>query len=227
MKLGIGQLTNSLLSLFLKSNCPLCDRATDATLCQYCQRQLQRCQLKHPSQFWQGELPVFVWGHYGGVLKRAIAALKYENHTQLARPLGFWLGEAWLKSTAAQQRKKLTVIPIPIHPSKRQQRGFNQAELLAKSFCQFTGYQYQPHGLERVRETEAQFGLSAKERSQNLTEAFAVGKRFGKRSHHSPVLILDDIYTTGATARSATEVLRKQGIAVYGILAIASSKQGR
>jgi predicted amidophosphoribosyltransferase len=54
-----------------------------------------------------------------------------------------------------------------------------------------------------------------------------VGKRFGKRSHHSPVLILDDIYTTGATARSATQVLRQQGITVYGIVAIASSKQGR
>jgi predicted amidophosphoribosyltransferase len=86
MGTGIQRLKNGLLALFLKSNCPLCDRPTPVELCEYCQRQLLGCQLKNPSHFWQEELPVFVWGNYTGVLKRAIAALKYENQPQLAVP---------------------------------------------------------------------------------------------------------------------------------------------
>jgi ComF family protein len=226
MGMGIQKLKNGLLALFLKSTCPLCDRPADVDLCEYCQRQLLRCQLKHPSNFWQGELPVFVWGTYGGALKRAIAVLKYENQPQLARPLGHWLGQAWLKSPLATRAKKLTVVPIPLHPTKLQQRGYNQTELIAQSFCEFTGYKQQPRGLERVRATEAQFGLSMQQREQNLADAFVIGKSLSNPQTASPVLLLDDIYTTGATARSAAQALHRQGIPVYGIVAIASSKPG-
>ncbi|HEY9633323.1 MAG TPA: ComF family protein [Coleofasciculaceae cyanobacterium] len=224
---GIQKLKNGLLALFLKSKCSLCDRSADTEFCEYCQRQLLRCQLKNPSNFWQGELPVFVWGNYGGVLKRAIAALKYENQPQLARPLGHWLGQAWLKSPAATRAKKLTVVPIPLHRTKQQQRGYNQAELIAQSFCDFTDYKHQPLGLERVHATEAQFGLSVQQREQNLADAFMIGKRLSQRPTASAVLLLDDIYTTGATARSAAQILQRQGIQVYGIVAIATSRRGQ
>lgn len=224
MGTGIEKLKNGLLALFLKSKCPLCDRPAEVDLCEYCQRQLLRCQVRTPTAFWQGELPVFVWGTYSGVLKRAIAALKYENQPQLARPLGHWLGKAWLKSPAASKVKKITVVPIPVHPKKLQQRGYNQAQLIAQSFCEFTGYKQQPLGLERIRATEAQFGLSAQERSQNIADAFIVGKSFQKTPPTSPVLIVDDIYTTGATVHSASQTLRQQGIQVYGVVAIATSK---
>jgi ComF family protein len=185
---------------------------------------LLRSQLQNPSKFWQGELPVFVWGAYGGILKQAIAALKYENQPQLARPLGQWLGETWLKSPAATRAKKLTVVPIPLHSAKLQQRGFNQAELISRSFCDFTHYKHQPLGLERIRATDAQFGLSRQQREQNLSDAFVIGKSLLKHLPTSPVLLVDDIYTTGATARSAIQAFRRQGIEVYGLVAIASSK---
>ncbi len=218
------KLKNALLSLFLKSNCPLCARPTDAELCEYCQRQLKRYQLNQPSYLWQGQLPVFVWGNYGGILKRALAALKYDNQPNLARPMGHWLGEAWLKSPAAKNNKKFIAVPIPLHCTKLQQRGFNQAELIAQSFCEFTGYKQQPHGLERVRVTEAQFGLSGQQRAENLADAFAVSKNLRKRPPTSPVLLVDDIYTTGATVNSAAQILRQQGISVYGVVAIATPK---
>jgi ComF family protein len=224
MGTGIQTLKNGLLALFLKSNCPLCARPAKVEFCEYCQRQLLRCQLTNSSNFWQGELPVFVWGSYGGALKRAIAALKYENQPQLARPLGHWLGEAWLKSAAATQTKKLTVVPIPLHRTKLQKRGYNQAALIAQSFCEVTSYKQQPLGLERVRATEAQFNLSQQQREQNLADAFFIGKSLSQHSTASPVLLLDDIYTTGATVRSAAQTLRRQGIPVYGLVAIATSR---
>jgi len=225
MGTGIQTLANGLLNLFLKSNCPLCDRPAEAEWCESCQRQLLRCKLSTPMAFWQGDLPVFVWGTYGGTLKRAIATLKYNNHPQLARPMGQWLAQDWLHSTVATSAQKFTVIPIPLHSSKLQKRGYNQAQLIAQRFCEVTGYQHQPKILERFRETEAQFGLSQSEREQNLANAFVVGKSTQKISSISPVLLVDDIYTTGATIRSAAQTLRNRGIPVYGVVAIASSKQ--
>ncbi|AFZ17659.1 ComF family protein [Allocoleopsis franciscana] len=224
MSTSIERLKDGLLALFLKPNCPLCDRPAESEFCTFCQRQLQRCQLTTPGDFWKGELPVFAWGNYGGVLKRAIATLKYDNQPQLARPLGHWLAQSWLKSPVATPVKKLTVVPIPLHPLKLKKRGYNQAELIAQNFCDVTGYKHQPLGLERIRETEAQFGLSAQAREQNLADAFRISKSFGKHLPNSPVLLIDDIYTTGATVRAAAQILQRQGIQVYGVAAIATSK---
>ncbi|WP_250124463.1 ComF family protein [Chroococcidiopsis sp. CCMEE 29] len=212
-----------LLNLFLESNCPLCQRPTAKEFCQDCTTQLQRCKLPQSSYLWQGKLPVFAWGTYGGTLKRAIASLKYENQPQIARPLGYWLAQAWLNSQLASNQ--LSVVPIPLHVDKQKQRGYNQAALLAQSFCDLTGLQLQQQGLERIRGTEAQFGLSVSEREKNLAMAFQAGPEFRRYRPAKPVLLLDDIYTTGATARSAAQTLRALNIRVYGVVAIAASQK--
>ncbi len=214
-------MSSYLLNLFLESNCPLCQRPTSKEFCLDCARQLQRCQLQQPGFLWHGQLPVFAWGIYGGTLKRAIAVLKYENEPQIAKPLGHWLAQAWLKSQLAS--KALIVVPIPLHANKQKQRGYNQATLLAQSFCDITRLQLQQRGLERIRATEAQFGLSALDREKNLAMAFKLGSEFRHRHPTKPVLLLDDIYTTGATARSAAQTLEKLGIPVYGLVALAQA----
>ena len=203
----------NVLSLFLESRCPLCDRSTPASVCEFCQRQLRQCQLKNPCRYWQGDLPLFAWGVYRGPLKRAIAALKYSDHHQLGNLLGGWLGQAWLNSPCART-KRLTVVPIPLHPQKLQTRGFNQAELIARSFCKVTGYSLQPHGLQRVRETEAMYTLTGNQREKNLQNALRVDQQWRNRS--SAVLIVDDIYTTGTTVKEAAQILRLQRIKVFG-----------
>jgi predicted amidophosphoribosyltransferase len=86
------------------------------------------------------------------------------------------------------------------------------------------------HGLRRDRATEAQFGLTPEARQQNLADAFCVDQRFSKRElsrteTSRTVLLVDDIYTTGTTARSAVQVLRQSGISVGGILAVAKAVQ--
>jgi ComF family protein len=146
--------------------------------------------------------------------------MKYDNQPNVARPLGYWLGEAWLNSQHSS--KQLVIVPIPLHASKQKERGYNQAALIAQSFCEITGNAYKPNALERVRETTAQFGLSATEREKNLVSAFRVGADFRHRPD-APVLLVDDIYTTGATARSAVQTLRQSGIAVYGLVAVATT----
>lgn len=210
-----------LLNLFLESHCPLCQRPTSEEFCQDCARRVQRQDLPLLTSLGQGQLPIFAWGVYGGILKQAIAALKYENRPQLARPLGHWLAKSWLNSQLASTQ--VIVVPIPLHADKQKQRGYNQAALLAQSFCELTMLQLQQRGLERIRATEPQFGLSAPEREKNLAMSFGLGPGFRRHRPTSPVLLLDDIYTTGATIRSAAQTLQQQGIAVCGIVALATT----
>ena len=213
------------LNLFLQSNCPLCQRPNQSEFCPSCTKQLQKCRLNDPRFLWKEQMPVFAWGGYGGILKRAIAVLKYNNCPEVARPLGQWLGETWLeKSLLLEQR--IVVVPIPLHPSKQKIRGFNQAELIAKSFCETTGLKLKTRGLQRVRETQAQHSLSIGQRETNLADAFEVGIEL-RRHSNSPILLVDDIYTTGATARSAATTLCNSGITVIGLATIAAGVKSR
>lgn len=214
---------NGFLNLFLKPNCPLCNRPADAQLCHDCERQVRRCQFRCGTQVRQ-EVPVFIWGEYKGALKRAITTMKYHNHPEIAQPLGSWLGQTWLKF-AELPFNQVVVVPIPMFAEKQKKRGFNQAELISRSFCQVTGLPLKSKGLERVRQTEAQFGLSAKQRQENLKDAFCLGPDLRRRSSASSVLIVDDIYTTGATVQAAIQVFKQYKIPVVGVVAIATTKK--
>jgi ComF family protein len=211
-----------LLSVFLQSPCPLCNRPAENIVCVYCQKQLESCQLTNPSHLWRGNLPLFAWGVYDNKLKQAIATLKYNNQSQVGILLGQWLGNAWLVNPVSKKISKLTVVPIPLHRERLKTRGFNQAETIARGFCQRTGYSLQPQGLVRVRDTETMFGLAPEQRKQNLKHAFAVGKIWQQQPPKSPILLLDDIYTTGTTVREAARVLHNRGIEVCGVAVIAT-----
>jgi ComF family protein len=225
---NLNRLVKSILNLWFKPNCVLCDRPAKDIICEYCQRQLQQCQLANPDKFWLQEVPsLFVWGAYQGTVKRAIAQMKLsqgQNCPELSKPLGQWLGESWLKSPLSAG-KKFTVVPIPSDPQRLKERGFNQAELLARSFCDITGYPCQSQGLTRSRPTKALYGLSIEQRKQELNQAMRLGAAFRDRPPQNPVLLVDDIYTTGTTCREAQRVLQQHKIPVYGIVAIATTKK--
>ncbi|MBE9144384.1 ComF family protein [Planktothrix mougeotii] len=212
----------ALLNLFLKPNCPLCNRPANTELCDYCQRQLLRCRFPQGTKF-ATEIPLCVWGQYKDVLKRAIAALKYNHHTELAKPLGYGLAETWLSTP--REMSSVTVVPIPLHATKLKKRGFNQAELLAKSFCEITGLSLAAHGLERIKDTEALHELSPEQRFKKMQSVFNLGQDFRRRRPPGSVLILDDIYTTGATIKAAIDQFQHAKIPVVGVVAIATTQK--
>jgi ComF family protein len=212
-------------NVLLESHCPLCQRSTPEVFCLDCQRQLESEKLANPAQLWSGSLPVFSWGRYAGALKRAIVALKYDRKPEIARCLGNYLGQVWSLASAnraARSQPNIIVVPIPLHRDKLKQRSYNQAELLAEAFCQRTGLSLQRQGLERQRVTDAQFGLSLEQRAENLRGAFRLGCRWHGLPNCS-VLLLDDIYTTGATARAAAEAFSEARISVCGIVTVAQA----
>jgi ComF family protein len=208
------------LSLFLKSNCPLCDRSATVVFCQYCQRQIQECQLTQPERYWHGDLPLFAWGKYEGAVKRSIGKLKYDGQRSIADFYGECLADGWRKF-APSIPTKLIAMPVPLHPDKLAIRGFNQAELIARKFCQLTGAKLDL-SLHRTRSTVAQFGLSKTARRSNVEGAFALVNSSLKPG--DTVLAIDDIYTTGATVREIATILRSHQINVCGVAVVATGR---
>lgn len=209
-----------LLSVFLESRCLFCSRSTPKSLCQYCQQKLFSYQLSDNNRlsYWQ-DLSLFAWGKYEGQLKRAIALMKYQKQPDIGRLLGQLLGNVWLSNGLIKPQQKFTVVPIPLHSSKLNDRGFNQAELIARGFCQITGYVLNSQALIRVQDTAAMYDLSPEERVKNLKNAFQIGHKLPKH----PVLMLDDIYTLGTTIRESAQILRQQRIKVIGAVVVAKS----
>jgi ComF family protein len=208
-------------NLFLKPKCPLCERTATHILCKYCQRQIEECKLAQPDRYWHGDLPLFAWGKYEGAVKRSIAKLKYDGHRSIAALYGELLADSWQKFPPSDIPAKLIAVPIPLHPEKMASRGFNQAVLIARRFCQVTGAKLDL-SQQRTRSTVAQFGLSNSARQENVADAFALVK--SALQPGATVLLIDDIYTTGATVRSAASVLRSSQINVYGVAAIATGR---
>lgn len=209
--------------LWLQPTCCLCHRPGPKALCPYCWRQLQACGAPTPATLEPEALRVLVWGRYESTLKQAIAALKYEGHRTLADPLGRALGHRWL-ATPFPTRNPPLIVPIPLHRDRQRERGFNQAELLGKGFCRQTGLTLVSQGLHRQRATAPQFGLGAAARQENLAQAFTLGPGLRRHPSPQPIVLLDDIYTTGTTVRAAAALLRRHGWPVAGVVAISRSQ---
>ena len=101
------------------------------------------------------------------------------------------------------------VCPVPLHPRRQRERGFNQSELLARSLAAHFGAELAPHLLARVRDTAPQIDLPRAERQANVRGAFAVPKP--EKAAGKSVLVVDDVFTTGATLRECARVLRRAG----------------
>lgn len=193
--------------------CATCQRPTRDVFCKDCDQQLQACKLLQRTLVVDG-LTVISWGRYEGLLKQALTRLKYKHQPEIAQALGLQLGQGWLEMPKVNFQP--LVVPIPLHHSREVQRGYNQAQLIAQSFCHITGLKLVNNCLERIRATEAQFGLPAQERLQNVNAAFRIRSHFSKQRYPQPILLIDDIYTTGATIQSATKTLTKANLKVMG-----------
>jgi ComF family protein len=168
------------------------------------------------------------YGAYEDELRGMVHLLKYEGLSQIARLLGRRLAVtiAMLDGAAA---KELTVIAVPLYPAKERARGFNQSVLIAEvAVAELRRgdaawkLRLERSALKRVRDTESQFALSPKERRENLRGAFAVTNSAAIRNRE--VLLVDDIYTTGATARECARVLRQAGAAKVWVATVSRAQ---
>jgi len=169
------------------------------------------------------------YGIYQGRMKAAIHALKYDRLYPAARTLGRMLAQA-IAQLAGEAPAEMLVIPVPLHRSKFADRGFNQARALAEQALRSLRKSH-PHWrltlasstLMRLRATESQAGLSPHQRRLNVRGAFTVSDPEAVRLKH--ILLIDDILTTGATARAAALTLTRAGAASVWVATLARARR--
>jgi ComF family protein len=129
---------------------------------------------------------------------------KYERDVSLAAVLA-----GWLVRHCPRDRTYDIVIPVPLHRDRLRWRGFNQAVLLARPLARAWDVPHDPFVLARTRHTAPQVGLDERERRRNISGAFGVRRPSAVRERS--VLLVDDVYTTGATLEECAHVLRRAG----------------
>lgn len=152
---------------------------------------------------------------YNDVMARSIAMFKYHNRREYAKVYAkemYRCCSRFLKSCAPE-----VILPVPIHRQKKRQRGFNQAELVAKELGKLLNVPVDADYLIRKAKTIPQKELTRQQRKRNLKEAFEVSKD-GK--YYKRVLLIDDIYTTGATMDAVSEILRENQTKIIFFLTI-------
>ncbi|MCP4679724.1 MAG: ComF family protein [Deltaproteobacteria bacterium] len=152
--------------------------------------------------------------HYGGAAAEAILRFKYGKAPHLGRPLGRLLALA-----AGDVQRPDLVAPIPLHPKRLRDRGFNQSTLLARPVAAAVKASFHPELLKRVRDTGSQTGLSRAERTNNLKGAFSVSN--AAKVSGSRVLLIDDVVTTTTTVREAALTLTRAGARSIEVLSLA------
>ena len=165
-------------------------------------------------------------GAYGGVLLDAIHLFKYHHRAYLSTTLSDLLAGGEYsdgKSDDSDYKKFDILVPVPLHKWRLYERGYNQALLLCRGLSMSWGIPINYKDLIRSRWTEPQIKLSPKERIKNVSGAFEVSKRGisdgafdGKR-----ILLVDDVYTTGATASECARILKGAGARYVGVLTLA------
>lgn len=228
-----------ILEMIYPSRCPLCGQLADAKdpdaqvcdicrseltyvgsdYCMKCGKPLQKSEdeycfdcMKRKHVFEQAR-SVF---SYRGSVRKSLYRFKYANcrtyasfySTEIMNVLGRWIRE----------KKPDLIVPVPVHKKKLRRRGYNQASLIASGISECLGIEMNSRCLVRVKNTLPQRQLSASDRNKNLANAFEVR---GEAVQGKRILLVDDIYTTGATADATASVLKKAGALEIWVVCVA------
>ena len=232
---GAALIAQSLFTAFFPSDCRLCSTPLTnisrlpvcpscllamiplaGSTCEICGERLDPNPVEENNQLCpacQESRPHFVkaaaYGAYDGELRELIHLLKYEQVEPAAGVLGQMLAHAIQKLGPIAD--SILVVPVPLYRSKRRERGFNQAELIARAALKGAALrcELRPDALERTRPTVSQIGLTRAQRIENIRGAFRVPHL--NRVAGREVLVVDDVLTTGTTASECARVLRKAG----------------
>lgn len=200
----------ALLDLIFPPACEVCRGKCEEPLCPDCFSQIKLLQPQYD---------VYAAAPYDGVVKRSLHRFKFQKRKKLVRPLGIVLVKYIHSQNHVIKIEEMHgVVPVPLHLKRLRERGFNQVELLAEIINRY--YEVPVvRALERTRNTRAQFDLPRAERIANVKGAFKVTDP--KSVFNRNLLLLDDIYTTGATTAECAKALKIAGARRVEVLTLA------
>ena len=161
----------------------------------------------------------------GGYLQDLLHKLKYHHLKGVGLELGYLLGSDFLHGRSQDEldeiyNSKPLIIPVPLHRSKKRKRGYNQARALGEGVSKSTGWDIIESGaIKRIKKTKTQTGLNLKQRSENLRGAFQIADP--EPIEKGFAIIVDDVFTTGATTFELARTIHETTGKKSGILTVA------
>jgi ComF family protein len=216
---GALRIWGAALDLLYPPRCAGCGQL-DTPWCAGCQRRLDQAEgmlrLDAPPPLTASA----AGGWHEGLARDAVHALKFEA----CRAMADVLGERMAAALRAQSWPAELLIPVPLHATRLKERGYNQAEWLAEAVASRSGLACVPHALVRNRSTPHQVGASAAERRANMVGAFEPAGDALRGRH---IVLLDDVFTTGATLQACAQAALSGGaLSVYSLTATAARPAG-
>lgn len=179
--------------------CPFCNRSSfEGKVHPNCKKPLGLDQL------------ISLW-KYEGVIRKAILVLKYKFVLDVSEELSDAIYER-ITQKEIDFGKNIILTSVPLHKKRQFFRGFNQSEVVAKKIAEKLNWKYVPDILVRSKNTEFQTNLSKSQRLKNIKNAFEFNNRYKLKDKNKIIVIFDDVWTTGATIKEMTKILKKKGI---------------
>ena len=155
-----------------------------------------------------------VW-NYEGVVRKSILTLKYRFAKEISKELGFLLKNELPEEL--QKHQKPILVPVPMAKKRENWRGFNQTNEIAKILSLSLGWGYCPNLLIK-KFSNPQTNLKGEERRKNIKGKFVINKDFSELDYKIPIVVFDDVLTTGSTLKEAGGVLKRNGFqSVFGL----------
>jgi ComF family protein len=227
------QLAGDLIGLIYPSKCLICDEAQISSrthlLCDNCLNEIASRPMPNVEAI--AETPsgasarilekVHTGWHYDTTMQQVIHTLKYRRRPSLSKVFGDMLAQR-LQNDLKPEMAHAILVPVPLHPRRGRERGFNQSILLAETLAKVWNMLFIPRALERVRFTESQATLDAQARKENVDGAFAPAPRTNLQNH--TIFLVDDVFTTGATMHACAMALKSAGATRVIGLALAKAR---
>ncbi len=237
VKSRLRSATEALLNLFYPPHCALCERVAPVRryLCAACEGGVRRieapwcagcalpldgavtadvhCPRCREQALWVDAAVAAC--RMGEEVREVVHRFKYGRERHLRHPLAGWLGETLPKFPEPPAD---AIVPVPLHPTRQRERGYNQAVLLAELLARGAGVPV-VMALQRVRYTPSQTRLDREGRIENLRNAFALRQNAPVKSRH--LLLVDDVLTTGSTVNECARILKQAGAASVRVAVVA------
>ncbi len=159
---------------------------------------------------------------YDDVARKIVRSFKFGDRPELAP----WMANWMLRAGGDVLLPGALVVPVPLHRNRLLKRRYNQSAELARSLTRITQQAYRPDLLQRIRPTRQQVGLGANQRARNVRGAFRVPTPEQIHVKSSHIVLIDDVYTTGATLQACARALRRKGAAKIDCLTFARVANG-